>query len=144
MTEPAGEAGPKQATLYLIAHRAHGVASFDVAEQLACPECKEVPHILDGDSEPYVGCDECDGLGFWWIGATSGWRMYPWWSCELNRMSFQDDTGIYDVWLRVPPMPLTARNLHNPLERSSEPAKPSGLLAALGLVKKSEPIKRRI
>lgn len=146
MSEPetAGAAGPlpKPTTLYLVAHKAHGLPAFDVAERLACPECKVIEHWGGKTTESSLGCDECDHEGFWWIGATSGWRMYPWWWQELEYLycNEQNETPL-DFIAAMPP---SARNLHNPLARDREPAKPSGLLAALGLVRKAEPIKRRI
>lgn len=137
--------------LFLVAHKAHGVASFDVAERLACPECsRQVPDLIYPEVKYTAikadGCDECDGLGYWWIGATSGWRMYPWWSISLQDI---DDTTMldfesHDILNSPGPMPPHSRNLFNPLSRSAEPAKPSGLLASLGLMKPVEPIKRRI
>ena len=130
--------------LYLIAHRAHDTASFDVAERLACPECsKQIPD-LEFPEVKYTaikvdGCDECDGLGYWWIGATSGWRMYPWWWIDFDELA----KGF--IWEEVVKMmPPHARSLFNASATPPKPSGPSSLLAALGLGKKAEPIKRRV
>lgn len=70
--------------LYLIAHKVRGEAAFDVAEQLECPHCKGDGLLMDGDEESR--CAECEGLGFWWILSTSGYRAHPWSWVELSQL----------------------------------------------------------
>ncbi len=74
---------------YLIAHKVRGEAAFDVAIQMACPECLRTGKVLDG-----VACVECDGLGYWWIVPTSGHRAYPWNSIDLTLLGLINAGGM--------------------------------------------------
>lgn len=144
---------------YLIAHIVRGQPAFDIAERMDCPICEPIRQGLDDGSAP-IGCDECDGLGFWWILSTCGYRATPYWSTRLIDvddtfdLTFRDHTFWIDAERGIkgemsgPPLPpvdwpdLFPINdkSHQPTTEASRPS----LLARLGLLKPSEPIKRRI
>lgn len=134
--------------LYLIAHLARGEPTFDIAEKQACPLCDPAANADQGPHQP-LGCDECSGSGHWWILSTPGYRAYPWWTTLL-----EDCTG--------PMRDNSMRRIHISLcgdppsdspdifacnDRPSTTAAPTGakaLLAKLGLIRPSAPIKRRL
>lgn len=121
------------ANLYLIAHKVRGEPAFDVAEQMQCPLCPV---------EPEAHCDECDGLGYWWIIPTSGHRAYPYAHWRLEDLFDGSDYPHQRPWTFDDKMPQSlpdhyACNDRNP----QEPAQAIPSLTALGLLK---PIKRRL
>lgn len=59
-------------SLFLVAHKVRGSATFDIAEQFQCTECHT------------NGCAECDDLGYWWITSTYGHRVYPFYYSKLS------------------------------------------------------------
>lgn len=82
--------------LFLICHKVRSEPAFDVACQMPCPECREYEYVEGmAVDEVCVGCNECDGLGYWWIVPTSGHRAYPYFWVALNKlkMYFHDQDG---------------------------------------------------
>lgn len=121
---------------FLIAHVVHGAPAFDIAEKMDCPIC-----LQDPDGTGSLGCDECDGEGFWWIIPTSGHRAYSYSHCNLYSISL-------DQWLSLrkdPPLNWPDHYSINdrPHHEATEPSGPS-LLERLGLRKPKAPIARRI
>jgi RecJ-like exonuclease len=138
------EDGIQMSELYLVAHKANGAATFDVAVRQPCPHCNPAG-VVD------VGCDECDGTGYWWITSTGGWRVYPWWFQALSELycNTQEETPL-DFAKYMPP---ESRELYNPLAtRETKLTKQSSadgkaLLATLGISVQpavSGTLKRRI
>lgn len=110
--------------LFLIAHMALGKARKDVASRFLCPLCAK------GNDD----CTECQE-GWWYILPTTGGRAYPYEIAELTwEPGFGEDTP--DDWpdyygdQRVLP--------------TQDDGKGKDLLARLGLLKKPEPIRRRV
>lgn len=121
-------------TPFLILHKVRGEPAFDIAHQQPCPECEGFGYVPSG------GCNECDGLGHWWIVSTSGHRAYPAWECELSHVDFLngphpdsyikeawEDTDEFDSWPD-----------HYPSPSSTPKGFVSALLDKLGLVPKIE------
>lgn len=128
---------------YLIAHKVRGEPAFDIAERMRCPKCNGT-----GNDD----CIECDDFGYWWILLTCGYRAYPYWSISLDclmhdtKETFEqiDPARTLD---EVPEMPddlpdLFACNDHN--HKIIDDGAGKSLLARLGLLRKVEPLKRRI
>lgn len=128
---------------FLIAHKVRGEAAFDIAIQQECVIC-----VGHGG-----GCDECDGLGHWWICSTSGHRAYPYWHHVLqyeereagNFIYFDDDPAVISWW-QVPDMPDNCPDHYrvNASPRAKVAEAGRSLLAKLGLAKPTQPIRRRI
>lgn len=139
--------------LYLIAHKVRGEPAFDIARRMRCPICQgvggyNVPDFETGEATDYDGasCDECDGLGYWWISPTWGFRCHPYWSTALatgpDSILFPEGNseGIIDYPQIPPDWPDLFPN------KSSKTSKiDSNLLRELGLDVTAEPlnIKRR-
>lgn len=123
--------------MYLIAHKVRGEPAFDVAIQMGCPICEPMRQGLD---EGPLGCNECDGEGYWWIIPTSGHRAYPYWhygpfgpepTAEGPYLSI-------DLCVPFPPMPDPWPDHY---ASEAEPAKRVDVIKLLGLRKT---IERRI
>lgn len=147
-------------SLYLIAHLCRGEPTFDIAVRQSCGICQGVgghmvPDFETGVTTDYEGspCVECDGLGYWWILATPGYRAYPWWTCRVQDLSEYQYTGkgYASMWNDVDHPckfpPADAIDVFACNDRPSQTATPTGakaLLAKLGLIRPSAPIKRRL
>lgn len=120
---------------HLIAHVVRGEPAFDVAQQIECVVCHNDPHER-------TLCEECDGVGFWWIIPTSGHRAYPYWNTPIHKCK----DGIYlsdefvSVSFGVPTPPLSHPD-HYPTKRA--PDAPS-LVDLLNLKPKLPTITRRL
>lgn len=135
---------------YLIAHVVRGQPAFDIAERFRCPVCEAVTQGLDPGTLSN-GCVECDHEGYWWIIPTSGHRARPYWNRRLDGVF---DSYMPDIFMRpgesepvAVPAPPPNWPDHYPTKQAKAPADPTAgrsLLASLGLLKPSEPIKRRI
>lgn len=62
---------------FLILHKVRGEPAFDIAAQIVCGICHN-------DSHERTLCEECDGVGFWWIIPTSGHRAHPYQNWRLE------------------------------------------------------------
>lgn len=131
---------------YLIAHKVRGQPAFDIAERMKCPICEAHSQAFDDGSFSW-GCDDCDD-GYWWILSTCGYRAYPvaHWNLEdlidasdyphlhptiaIDKLSFEDSPDVF------------ACNDHN--HKIIDDGAGKSLLARLGLLRKVEPLKRRI
>lgn len=122
-------------TPYLIAHIVRGQPAFDIAERMECPECHP------GYDLPATHfCDECDNLGYWWILSTCGYRARPWKFYKLNSQGLNqfisEPLECPQGW---PDLFAINNKSHKPI-----PEQGNDLLQKLGLLKKSEPIRRRV
>lgn len=133
-------------TPYLIAHKVRGKPAFDVAKRMECPLCARGQRGSDG---VMTDCDECDGLGYWWIVPTSGHRARPYWTCEIadlvdySKYSTMQSGSAPSIVEDLPTMPPSLPD-HYSCNAAPEPAKPSGLLKLLGLGRAATQIKRRV
>lgn len=137
--------------LFLIAHKVRGEPAFDVAVQQTCPECADGAKDIDGY---LVDCTECNGEGHWWICSTSGHRARPYWHIELRnengRIWFSNEWVSVD-W-PTPTMPegwpdhytATAIRSETLSNSKAHAARGKSILAALGLGKPKETLKRRL
>ena len=122
--------------MYLIAHKYCGQPAFDVATRMDCPLCAPLSDGLG------IGCDECDGLGYWWI-LNDGHRAWPW--ASISIIDLQTYSG-GPVHIHLAPDQQTlasARDTYpEPKAEKREPAiSAQMLLSKLGLGRK---IERRI
>lgn len=88
------------ADLYLIAHKVRGEPAFDIAIQMACPECQtyeSITGVLCESRKPQEDCHECDQLGYWWIIPTSGHRAYPYWNIELGALMHDTEISVHEI-----------------------------------------------
>lgn len=134
--------------LYLIAHRCRGEATFDVAERIRCGICGGVGghNVLDfetGESTDYEGsdCVECDGVGFWWILSTCGYRAHPWWSCLIEELDFLNGKHPDEYLGVMPTDSLDCFPINSPSHKSL-PDRSNDLLAKLNLIPKGAPLRR--
>jgi hypothetical protein len=105
------------AELYLIAHKVRGEPAFDIAERMTCAVCgqdeiaEDNAHPERWGCTPGPGCQECNGLGYWWIIPTSGWRAYPWWNARLIDIDDTYELDFVNSILKSPgPMPPDLRD----------------------------------
>ena len=69
--------------LFLIAHKVRNEPAFDIACRIVCAECNGHGDLNIADAT-FIGCNECDNLGYWWIIPTSGHRAYPFFNESFN------------------------------------------------------------
>lgn len=126
---------------YLIAHLVRGQPAFDIAEQIACPECEG----LGPEYKTIAPCVECDSLGYWWIIPTSGHRAYPYHYWPWDELAC--DSRICES--EFDPVPLKLGEApdnwpdHYP-HAESPSASPIPDLRSLGLARPKPKIERRI
>lgn len=116
-------------TPYLILHKVRGEPAFDIAHHQPCPECAS------------EGCNECDGLGHWWIVSTSGHRAYPYWHLPMP-FCYHDNEGFLalgqTIYRGIPTTMPADWPDHYPSPSSTPKGFVSALLDKLGLVTKIE------
>lgn len=140
---------------FLIAHKVRGEAAFDIAIKQVCAICGGEGKEQGEFRENGFACDECDGVGYWWICSTSGHRAYPYWHHTLEHIHIAhlpDGNWVHgytqhEGWDHlIPTMPESIPDHYRvnaaPRQKVAEAGR--SLLAALGLTKPAPPIKRRI
>lgn len=111
-------------TLYLIAHKVRGQPAFDIAERIE------------------IESDEADN-DITWIVSTSGHRAYPYWTKPLAEGIDKDELACV-LGLTIPSTIPDHYRTAADNRRVDVGQRGRDLLSSLGLLKPSEPIKRRL
>ncbi len=122
---------------YLLAVIAHGKPVFEIGYRMRCPVCEPLRQVaMDGQS---LNCNECEGLGHWWI-TNTGWRARPYWSIAAEELRISNWDEMEPITNVCPPAPEDWPDLFQSyIDRTPKRSEPSALLASLGLGKPKPP-----